>query len=385
MTAAIAAANDAILTSLVNDFEARQLTGKAKSIRRFMGGIADANAEHSSAFLIGIALIEAEHVRNVAEFDNQLSLSAFQEGFRGHLQAYGQTLAAEIQTAIEVKRSRDQLLREGVQAISNLIIERFRLHTAAIDSLRQINLDQIRTELEARIRDKVSRDAFILQTSSQLVGLKTEEWNYEKFIMGLYGDIYNALVRSGLQAELAFQATRDGLAGEALRSLVAVTNMNKDSALFYLQQLARGFAASADAHLQGTSAVLQARTSLVNEGNRMMTQLASQKFSSIQAAINAQIEQNRMRTITTAEHESAEFDKDVQAALWNLEVYERAITVLSGPAGMQGRIPPKNSRAGSVLGGALGGAVTGAQLGSVGGVPGVAIGTVAGGLAGYFG
>lgn len=385
VAAAVAAAEDSVLATLVTEYGTRHLTEKARSVRRFFGGMADANAEHSSAFLIGHALIEAEHLRTVAEFDSQLSLAAFQEGFRGHLDAYGRQLAAELEAAIQAKVSRETLLVEGVRAVAQLFIEKIRAYNGAIDLLRQINLDQLRAELEARIRDKVSRDTFILQGASQLSQLKAEEWSYEKFIQGLYGDIYRALLATGLQSELAIKTVRDGLAGEALRALVNITSMNKDNQEFYLGQFARAFGASADAHLQGTGAVLDARTRLVSQAQGAMSQLTSAKFGAIQAAIAGQLEQNRMEEVLGTEHETAQFDKDVQAALWNLDVYERATTVLSGPAGMQGRIPPKNSRASSALGGALGGIVAGSELGTVGGVPGVVVGGVLGGLAGYFG
>src|SRR5690606_37947293 len=129
----------------------------------------------------------------------------------GYVDVFNQQVTAELQATLQIKASREAFILQGIQNTTQLLLNKIQAHTQGIELLRQINLDQMRGELEARIREKVSRDAFILQSGSVLSSLKQSEWEMDRFWMGMYTDLYKTLVAAGLQVELAEKAARDAL------------------------------------------------------------------------------------------------------------------------------------------------------------------------------
>lgn len=152
---AVDAIDDDTLKDIVEEFDKRSQYSKARATRRFAGSMSAINAVQSSAFLFGMALIEAEHVQSVNEFNKELTHQAFQDTVRLHVDLYRQRLAQEIETEIRNKTNRDQMLQNSVQltaqmlqgnvqfkqALSELLTEVKRIEIVAKQEYEAVQLD----------------------------------------------------------------------------------------------------------------------------------------------------------------------------------------------------------------------------------------------------
>lgn len=148
ITAAISAATDAIdsapVTEMIEQFRRRAETAHLKSVSRYTGGMADINAVQSSAFLFGLALMEAEHVERVEEFVAKLSMQIYMDVVPAYLQ-------------MEVSFSADHLT-----------------------TFRERTNTQLRVQgaLDAQVRK--GRDAFMIQAVNELAGALAREGDSKK-------------------------------------------------------------------------------------------------------------------------------------------------------------------------------------------------------------
>ena len=67
------------LTALEAARDVRQEAHIARTVSRYAGGMADIGAVNSSSFVVGIGLIEQEHLRDIDFFGAQLALGAYKE------------------------------------------------------------------------------------------------------------------------------------------------------------------------------------------------------------------------------------------------------------------------------------------------------------------
>jgi len=101
MQCALDAVNSDMINSLVSSYRRRQLRTHLRSVNRFSGGMADINAVNSSAFVIGMALLESDFEQGVSDFQTQItvqlsqaSLAHFGQVFMSILQEYMRTQQA---------------------------------------------------------------------------------------------------------------------------------------------------------------------------------------------------------------------------------------------------------------------------------------------------
>lgn len=118
---AVASVDDSIIEGLVKEFEKRSDYARGRATRRFAGQMSDINAVQGSAFVFGMAMIEAEHVQNVNEFNKQVSSEAFNRNIQYHIELYRARLAQEIEVELREKFSRDTMLQDSVRLTASML------------------------------------------------------------------------------------------------------------------------------------------------------------------------------------------------------------------------------------------------------------------------
>jgi len=102
MSAALASAKDAVdgapIAAMVAAYRKRALTQHLRSINRLAGGMADINAVNSSAFIIGMALQEAEFTNNVNDFQAKIELQIHQQVLPLYVQTMQNTMGEYIRS-----------------------------------------------------------------------------------------------------------------------------------------------------------------------------------------------------------------------------------------------------------------------------------------------
>lgn len=121
---------------------------------------------------------------------------------------------------------------------------------------------------------------------------------------------------------------------------------------------------------------------IVAQGTQSMYQMSRQDFNALIS--ERQTRQQVAATDWEARQSAEEYDLklDEKAALWELSTLEQAANILSGPAGMSARMPPRSSDTAKAIGGALSGAASGAGAGAAIGAAGGPIGAGVGALIG---
>ena len=80
MDAALSSVSEDMLSKTISSYRKRQLKTHLRSVNRFAGGMADINAVNSSAFIIGMALLESDFEQNVSDFQTNVELTLYREG-----------------------------------------------------------------------------------------------------------------------------------------------------------------------------------------------------------------------------------------------------------------------------------------------------------------
>lgn len=113
-------ANTPFVNNVVDAYRAQSELERARAVNQFTGQMADGNAVHGSAFVIGMALIQAQHEANVDRFAADLALqnqnsilSQFGNLVLSHLQA----LNTVEQQTLENNRIRATLTQGALQSI----------------------------------------------------------------------------------------------------------------------------------------------------------------------------------------------------------------------------------------------------------------------------
>ena len=125
-TAAVAAAAAALtnssITDAVNEFEKRAAKAHARAINRYTAGMADINAVMGSAFIVGMSLLEADHLDRVNEYQKEIELDLFRNTFQSYLTHHIQTIADQI-------RLYGGLVSDQVNAFTSIMANRISAFT----------------------------------------------------------------------------------------------------------------------------------------------------------------------------------------------------------------------------------------------------------------
>ncbi len=141
VTAAVTAAEtileSAPVTNMIEQFRRRAESTHLKSLSRFTGGMADVNAVQSSAFLMGMALLESEHGERVEEFIARLSMQIYESVVPAYLQLEATFstdhlatfrdranthLRAQTVLDLQVRSGRDNFMRQAVNDLSGMLV-----------------------------------------------------------------------------------------------------------------------------------------------------------------------------------------------------------------------------------------------------------------------
>ena len=98
---ALSAINQNVIDDLVNAFRTSQDTDFQKTLSQFNAGMADMNAENSSAFLWGQALLYSENEKRISEFRSQQTSNSYNENLRSFIQAYTGKFSEVIRARLE--------------------------------------------------------------------------------------------------------------------------------------------------------------------------------------------------------------------------------------------------------------------------------------------
>tara|TARA_B100000745_G_C20152207_1_gene394992 strand:+ start:3013 stop:3990 length:978 start_codon:yes stop_codon:yes gene_type:complete len=71
--------DESTIQPLIDEFDADQTKALMTSIGRYSAGFADIGGHNSSAYIIGLALLEDEHLRQVRKFDKTLRIDAYKD------------------------------------------------------------------------------------------------------------------------------------------------------------------------------------------------------------------------------------------------------------------------------------------------------------------
>lgn len=139
-------ANGEVIEDLVDEFEQRvndRLVGRK---RRFSSVFADANAVHSSAFVIGHAILERDAQREVNRFDAENTKELFQQAVQVHVEAYAQSLQAYLESELSNKQASDQFISN----VGQQVYQSYRRDIELLLSERRARQEVSATDWEAR-------------------------------------------------------------------------------------------------------------------------------------------------------------------------------------------------------------------------------------------
>lgn len=131
---------------LVDAFENRVTKRQQRAIARFTAGMAENNAVMNSAFTIGLALLEAETVDQVNEFDAKVSQELFSDLTKMGVQAQLATAAGRVD-------ARNQMMIQGTSTVNEGKYNAISLFSDYVKSFAEIS--RIRTVAKA---EQLERD-----------------------------------------------------------------------------------------------------------------------------------------------------------------------------------------------------------------------------------
>lgn len=221
---AISFAVDAINSNLVKDavvqYQRRSNVQKERSISRFSRTMADVNAVNSSAYMFGLAMIEAQHLQDVDQFQSQLEIQTYDRMIQNYTQYFKTELEARLRVELNSKQSRDKLLSEAVQVMSQLLGGRIQ----AFSNSTQL-LNQVKKTKTAALQDYELGDADL--------NYKFSKWDFEVFNMAsnVFGAIHGSAGQIPAQPSKAGSAISGALGGASAGAAFGPVGMGVGAAL----------------------------------------------------------------------------------------------------------------------------------------------------------
>lgn len=113
--AALEAIDDGRVFAAVQAFVNARRVDRAQLRNRYKAGMSNISAERSSAYAMGMALLEIEFERETGQFQESLSLEMYRQGLQVFAASFTTELRSRIQTAVAEKQSRDQIMATTIQ------------------------------------------------------------------------------------------------------------------------------------------------------------------------------------------------------------------------------------------------------------------------------
>lgn len=197
VNSAVAAAKNAIDNAVVQDmidqFELRQKSKHFRTINRFAGGMADINAVQSSAMIFGMAQLESEFNRDVADFDKEMVKLIFEKAFNDFTNIYIQTFSDYISGMVN--------LSTGELGASTSYPDIYKdLSSSYLDTFRQLagrqleaNNTQARIHVDSQIRTNMQirqiKDNFLMQSISEMSLMLGRRVDFERAAASIQADM----------------------------------------------------------------------------------------------------------------------------------------------------------------------------------------------------
>lgn len=147
---AIAAATAALSSTAISDqvdaYETRVVPRFLRSVNRFAAGLADIGAVNSSAFIVGMALLESEVNADVNKFDADISAQAFNEIAAGGIKATFQAAATQ-------RQQRNLYLAEATNLLMQALQQKIQLQAEATRLQSELNRVKIVAKQEETDRN----------------------------------------------------------------------------------------------------------------------------------------------------------------------------------------------------------------------------------------
>lgn len=183
VSAAVDAVDDDTIIKALNNYKDRQIYTKNRAIRGFASQMAGINASNSSAFVLGLALIESQAEMDVENFHANLSIEQYQNSLPYYIQVYRDDLRLKLEAELTNKRNRDTMLLQGVEQTRVLDTNKAELYNAVANMFIEF----------ARIKYVVDAE-YIANTAD--IQQKEELWEWQilartsAFMGGLGGGTY---------------------------------------------------------------------------------------------------------------------------------------------------------------------------------------------------
>lgn len=169
VSAALATINSSVIKDARKAFENRSDRTRIRSINRFSGGMLDINAVNGSAFILGMALIEAQHIESVNEFDTNLSTEMYTRGLQVFAQTFNSELSARIQSELENKRYNASIISQSIQSMTSTMLKRIDFEQAVLSILYETERFNVVATQE-------------YETSDIDIDVKYANWGFDNYI-----------------------------------------------------------------------------------------------------------------------------------------------------------------------------------------------------------
>jgi len=344
LTSAVAALTSSNIDDVVEHFEAGLLRTHLQSVNRFAGGMADINAVQSSAFVIGMALLESDFRRDVSEFRSKMGFELYTKTITEYLDIFKQSLITYLSSSANIAigyidKSVQGILEQMSQAAqmdNNYLNQGIGMVNAGAD--RDVNA------INKHIDTSVGIESMYTDTLSKM------DSNYYE----AYKSIMNAQVQVGSELFRIQSEVYKALFESHFGKQVGV-DMETDRARLAIDSLA-------------TDAMV-----------KMLLSTRGDYFNVANLIANAA----KTKTALLKEQIDRDLEIDYLEGTWDLSLLQVGGSLLASATGASGYVPNKpTSNAGNVAGQMLTGASAGAAL--TGGNPiGAGIGAVVGLLSAF--
>lgn len=179
----------------VQAFAIRQNKVKQKSVRQFTSTMSAINAVQSSAFMFGLAIIEAEYLQNVSDFSTTTRLELYKEMLGHYFTTYRQLVTEYMRARLQEKISREALIQLiftqtssyaplAIQAEIQNKTSREQLIALMAQAYSNSYAQSVASLTEGATLDKNNRDVFMQNAIRNMVELLTLQLQAEQTLVG---------------------------------------------------------------------------------------------------------------------------------------------------------------------------------------------------------
>lgn len=165
---AVDAIDGNIIRNAVVNYQRRANIQKERNINRFSATMADINAVNSSAYMFGLAIIEAQHLQDVDQFQSQLEVQTYDRMIQNYVQFFQSELQSRLRADLIEKQSRDRLLSEATQIMVQMLSSRIQSYSDSVAKLAETK----------RIKTVATQEHELADAD---LNYKFSQWDFEVF------------------------------------------------------------------------------------------------------------------------------------------------------------------------------------------------------------